>query len=296
MALETASYVANLVATNPDGGDARSTADDHLRLIKASLKRTFPLLDAAVSVSAAQIMYVNDVSASIQLQLNQLRDGSATANAAINARYANSASFAALAAQATLALTANSASFATLAGQATLALTANSASYAVLAGTATTAATANSASFAVLAGTANFAASASDAQALGGISAGAYAQLSIGFFTATITGMNTVVTGTLYYRITGKKVTVHTGGSYITGTSNSGAMQIQGIPPEIRPTLSQNAFTLFFENGLARGGFVYIQGNQPNWLCALGVDSGAFNSSAVSKGLNNNFCVSYDLT
>ncbi len=96
MALETASYVANLISTNPDGADARNTADDHLRLIKAALVRTFPKLDGAVSLSATQVMYVNDLSASVQLQLNQLRDGSATANNAINSKYANSASTAAL--------------------------------------------------------------------------------------------------------------------------------------------------------------------------------------------------------
>src|SRR6185295_11086589 len=95
MALETASYVANLIASNPDGGDQRSTADDHIRLVKASLLRTFPKLDAAVSLSATQVMYLNDLSASVQLQLNQLRDGSATANFAVNSRYANSASVAA---------------------------------------------------------------------------------------------------------------------------------------------------------------------------------------------------------
>jgi hypothetical protein len=92
MALETASYVANLVVTNPDGGDARSTADDHIRLIKAALRRTFPNLDGAVSLSAAQVHYIGDLSASVQAQLNALRDGSATANSAL---YANSASVAA---------------------------------------------------------------------------------------------------------------------------------------------------------------------------------------------------------
>lgn len=91
MALETASYIANLVITNPDGADQRNTADDHLRLIKATLKRTLPLLDGAVSLSAAQFMRLNDLSRSVQFQLNQLRDGSATA---ANAIFANSASFA----------------------------------------------------------------------------------------------------------------------------------------------------------------------------------------------------------
>jgi hypothetical protein len=163
------------VTTNPDGGDQRSTADDHIRLLKAVLVRTFPKVDAAVSLSAVQYMYLNDLSASVQLQLNQLRDGSATAN---NALYANSASHASVAGHATsasfavLAATANSASYAALAGQAasasfaTLAATANSASYATFAGTA------NSASYAALAGMATFAntaTSASSAALLAGL-------------------------------------------------------------------------------------------------------------------------------
>lgn len=103
MSLETATYISSLVVSNPDGGDQRSSSDDHLRLIKAVLKRTFPLMDGAVSLSSTQVMYLNDLSASVQLQLNTLRDGPATANYAVAARFANSAS---------LALYANSASVA----------------------------------------------------------------------------------------------------------------------------------------------------------------------------------------
>jgi hypothetical protein len=89
--LETATYIVSLVVTNPDGSDQRNSADDHIRLLKACLKRTLPLLDGAVSLSHTQLMRLNDVSASVQLQLNTLRDGSATV---YNALYANSASFA----------------------------------------------------------------------------------------------------------------------------------------------------------------------------------------------------------
>lgn len=92
MPLETASYVTNLVETNPDGGDQASTLDQHDRLIKAVLKRTFPVADGPISISGQVVAYVGDLSASAQAQLNALRDGSATAN---NAIYANSASYAA---------------------------------------------------------------------------------------------------------------------------------------------------------------------------------------------------------
>ncbi len=93
-------------------------------------------------------MYLNDLSASVQLQINQLRDGSATAN---NALYANSAS------HAVIALTANSASFATLAGHA------QSASFATFAGQAQSASFANAATSADFATNAGFATNAANA-------------------------------------------------------------------------------------------------------------------------------------
>lgn len=174
MALETATYVANLVVQNPDGGDARSTADDHLRLIKAALVRTFPKLDGAVSLSAVQVMYLNDLSASIQLQLNQLRDGSATANFALQCRSASFATLAATANSASWAVLAGhaaSASFATLAALATNATDADNADQAAVAAFATTAGTAQtatSAGYATSAGSALTAVSASSAALLAG--------------------------------------------------------------------------------------------------------------------------------
>lgn len=42
MALETATLISDLVATNPASGDAKSQGDDHLRLIKAVLQAQFP--------------------------------------------------------------------------------------------------------------------------------------------------------------------------------------------------------------------------------------------------------------
>jgi hypothetical protein len=58
MALETATYIDGLVATNPAASDAISTADDHLRLIKATIKATFPNISGAVTATQDQ---VNDV-------------------------------------------------------------------------------------------------------------------------------------------------------------------------------------------------------------------------------------------
>lgn len=160
--LETATFIDALVTSNPDGAaDQRSTSDDHHRLVKAVLKRTFPMLAAAVSASAAALTFCNDLSASAQAQLNALREGSATAANAVNSRFSNSASFAV------------SAGFATSAG---FANTASLASNAVL---ATTALTANSASFAVLAGFAQSASAAVTAANLNLVPAGSFARLDL---------------------------------------------------------------------------------------------------------------------
>ena len=57
MGLESASYISQLVATNPVGGvDNYSTADDHLRLIKAVLQGQFPnFTAAAMNASVAEL-------------------------------------------------------------------------------------------------------------------------------------------------------------------------------------------------------------------------------------------------
>lgn len=55
MALETATYISDLVATNPTSTDPKSQGDDHLRLIKAAVKATFPNVTGAVTASHADI-------------------------------------------------------------------------------------------------------------------------------------------------------------------------------------------------------------------------------------------------
>lgn len=57
MALESASYIAQLNAANPTSTDTVSQADDHLRLIKNVLKNTFPNLDQPVTATPNQINY-----------------------------------------------------------------------------------------------------------------------------------------------------------------------------------------------------------------------------------------------
>lgn len=55
MALESASFISQLNASNPLSTDTVSQADDHLRLIKAVLKNTFPNLSSPVTATAASL-------------------------------------------------------------------------------------------------------------------------------------------------------------------------------------------------------------------------------------------------
>ena len=60
MALETASFIDGLNSSNPAATDALAQADDHLRLIKAAIKATFPNITGAVTLTQAQINALAD--------------------------------------------------------------------------------------------------------------------------------------------------------------------------------------------------------------------------------------------
>lgn len=51
MALETGTYISDLVPANPLGSDPIAYADDHIRLIKATLQATFPNIKGAVTAT-----------------------------------------------------------------------------------------------------------------------------------------------------------------------------------------------------------------------------------------------------
>lgn len=55
MSLESATYISGLVETNPTGSDPIASGDDHLRLIKATLKATFPGVTGAVTKTHTQL-------------------------------------------------------------------------------------------------------------------------------------------------------------------------------------------------------------------------------------------------
>lgn len=70
MALETGTYISDLVITNPTGADAKSTSDDHHRLIKSTIKATFPNISGAVLPTHTELNYVDGVTSAIQTQID----------------------------------------------------------------------------------------------------------------------------------------------------------------------------------------------------------------------------------
>ena len=49
MALESATYISDLVVTNPLGTDPKSQGDDHIKLVKSTLRNTFSGVTGAVT-------------------------------------------------------------------------------------------------------------------------------------------------------------------------------------------------------------------------------------------------------
>jgi len=70
MALESATYIDGLVTTNPTGTDNRSQGDDHIRLLKSTIKTTFPNINGAVSATDEELNYTTGVSSAIQTQMD----------------------------------------------------------------------------------------------------------------------------------------------------------------------------------------------------------------------------------
>ena len=77
MAVETASYISQLVNTNPVVGDPVGEGDDHLRLIKAVLQTQFPNLTAgAVNTTQTEMNLLDGVTALVTLAADQSWSGS----------------------------------------------------------------------------------------------------------------------------------------------------------------------------------------------------------------------------
>jgi hypothetical protein len=72
MGLEAATYINQLDANNPLAGDPVNAGDDHIRLIKAAIKATFPNIAGAVTPTQTELNYVGGVTSPVQTQLDTL--------------------------------------------------------------------------------------------------------------------------------------------------------------------------------------------------------------------------------
>lgn len=70
MALEAGTYISDLVVSNPLPTDPKSQGDDHLRLIKSTVKATFPNINGAVTASDEELSFVAGVTSAVQTQIN----------------------------------------------------------------------------------------------------------------------------------------------------------------------------------------------------------------------------------
>ena len=70
MPLEVATYINGLDSANPTPTDPKSQGDDHLRLVKSTIKNTFPNVNSAINASDEEVNFLAGVTSLIQVQLN----------------------------------------------------------------------------------------------------------------------------------------------------------------------------------------------------------------------------------
>lgn len=70
MTIETATYISDLNVALPAVGDDVSEGDNHITLIKTTVKATFPNVAGAVTPTHTELNYVDGVTSAIQTQLD----------------------------------------------------------------------------------------------------------------------------------------------------------------------------------------------------------------------------------
>jgi len=71
MGLETGTYISDLNSSNPVAGDPVNEGDDHIRLIKSTVKATFPSVSGAVTSTHTELNLLDGVTANTT-ELNYL--------------------------------------------------------------------------------------------------------------------------------------------------------------------------------------------------------------------------------
>ena len=89
MALESGTYVNSLNASNPASTDGLAQADDHIRLLKATIKATLPNVTGAITASHTELNALDGVTASAT-EINKL-DGLTATTSQLNSLAAGGA-------------------------------------------------------------------------------------------------------------------------------------------------------------------------------------------------------------
>lgn len=84
MTVESATYISDLNASYPAAGDAKSEGDNHLRLLKTTVKATFPNVTGAVTPTHTELNYVDGVTSPIQTQIDNIVAGTIPARVITN--------------------------------------------------------------------------------------------------------------------------------------------------------------------------------------------------------------------
>ena len=82
MALETGTYISDLNSSNPVATDGLAQADDHIRLVKSTIKATLPNLTGAVTSTQAELNILDGATVTTE-ELNTL-DGLTASTAELN--------------------------------------------------------------------------------------------------------------------------------------------------------------------------------------------------------------------
>lgn len=73
MALESATYIDDLVDTNPTASDNVSQGDDHIRLLKSTIQASFPAITGAMTSTHTELNILDGATVSTA-ELNQVAD------------------------------------------------------------------------------------------------------------------------------------------------------------------------------------------------------------------------------
>jgi hypothetical protein len=84
MALESATYINGLVTSNPASTDGLAAADDHLRLLKSTVKASFPGVTGAVNSTHTELNVLDGIATGLTATELNVLDGITSSTAELN--------------------------------------------------------------------------------------------------------------------------------------------------------------------------------------------------------------------